>query len=535
MHSDDIIFENLNDAQKQAVTTFAGPLLIIAGPGTGKTLTIIRRIAYLIQQGIQPQNILAITFTNRAAREMKERAESLLGAKAGHLFLGTFHLLGLKIIQEVNGVNFSLIDRDEQIELVKSLMKGSLRNAQQMVEHISRVKNFLESTNTETNDIYNAYQNALKERNSYDFDDLIRVPIELLEQNSDQRKKYQDRFQYIIVDEYQDINPAQYRLIKLLAGDSANICVVGDADQAIYAFRGADINHYLNFEKDFPNVIRITLAEHYRSTSTILNSAESVIKNNKKRIERELVCMQSKGVPLITISAPDERGEAAAIIQSIEERIGGTSHSRMRQGTMRDEPEQSYRFSDFAIVFRTNAQVKALEEEFKTSGIPYQIIGRKISSQVKEIEETRNYLQSLIRSDSSEDILAEGNEEKLLSQADFFDPSADAVTLATFHMAKGLEFRIVFITGCEEGLVPYTLMKEKSDIEEERRLFYVGMTRAKEELILSYARNRFIYGQRPSLAPTPFLSEIPQEHIQNIVIPDKKKKQKEPEQQMGLF
>lgn len=537
MSSVNKIFDNLNEAQKRAVTTIDGPLLVVAGPGTGKTLTIARRIAYLVQLGIRPENVLAVTFTNRAAREMKQRTETILGDAAEKIFIGTFHLLGLRIIQENRGDDFDIYGRDEQIELLKSLTKGSAGKAQQMAESISRIKNFPDTPDEEARDIYEAYQAALKLKNACDFDDLIRIPIELFENNNEARKKYQERFRYIIVDEYQDINPAQYRLLKLLAGNARNVCAVGDADQAIYAFRGADLNNFLNFEKDFPGAAKIMLTENYRSTGNILNAADNVIRNNQKRITKGLTPLRDKGAYLAVISVPDEKTEGAAIIREIEERIGGTSHYRMMQGNIgKSASDHSFRFSDFAVIFRTNAQAKALEEEFSASGIPYQAIGRKSSAQAKEVEETLAYLHSLIHPDNApKPNPSEAKETKLLGPADFFDPRADAVTLMTLHMAKGLEFSAVFITGCEDGLIPCTIMKSGADIEEERRLFYVGMTRAKDELFLLHSRRRFLYGNRLSPAPSPFLTEIPGAFVQCTMVPDIIRKQKEQDKQLGLF
>jgi DNA helicase-2/ATP-dependent DNA helicase PcrA len=366
-------------------------------------------------------------------------------------------------------------------------------------------------------------------------DDLIKIPIEML-QNGETALKYRDRFRYIIVDEYQDINPAQYVLLRLLAGNSGNVCVVGDADQAIYAFRGADLKNFLNFEEDFPGAAWITLSENYRSSGSILNAADNLIKNNQKRIEKELVPTREKGQRVSITSVPDERAEGTAIVQEIEKRMGGTSHYQMTRSSSLSDPERSCRFSDFAVVFRTNAQAKALEDAFAASGIPYQIVGSRMNAQRKEIEETIAYLQSLINPITvTKPDLTDAKESRLLSAADFFDPHADAVTLMTLHMAKGQQFSIVFITGCEDGLIPFTLKEAGVDIEEERRLFYVGMTRAKNELFLIHARSRFLYGQRLNPSPSPFLTEIPEKYIQVSVVPDREKKQKEKDRQLRLF
>jgi DNA helicase-2/ATP-dependent DNA helicase PcrA len=530
------IFDGLNEFQEKAVKTIDRPLLVVAGPGTGKTLTIVRKIVYLIHQGVRPENILAVTFTNRSAREMRERTTAMLGNEAGKVFIGTFHLLGLRVIRERRGDDFSIYSRDEQTDLLKSLMKKSDRKAQQSAEKISRIKNFLEDADGEVKEIYEAYQTALKRHDAFDLDDLINVPIEML-QNNETALKYQDRFRYIIVDEYQDINPAQYILLRHLAGHSGNVCVVGDADQAIYSFRGADIENFLNFEKDFPGAAWITLSENYRSSGIILNAADSLIKNNQRRIEKQLVSTREKGQRVSITSLPDERDEGTAIIQEIEKRVGGTSHYHMTRNSFgRGGPAPSFRFSDFAVVYRTNAQARALEEAFAASGIPYQMIGRSRTAQTEEIDESVTYLQSLIHSDVvAKPDLTDAKEAKLLSEADFFDPRADAVALMTLHMAKGLEFPVVFITGCEDGLIPCTFMKADVDIEEERRLFYVGMTRAKNELFLIHSRSRFLYGQKRDPSPSPFLLEIPEQYIQVSVVPDREKKQKGKDSQLRLF
>jgi DNA helicase-2/ATP-dependent DNA helicase PcrA len=383
--------------------------------------------------------------------------------------------------------------------------------------------------------LYAAYQSALRERNAFDFDDLVLTPIDILQH--DPSNSFRNRFTHIIVDEYQDINPAQYRFMKLLVKGTNDICVVGDPDQAIYAFRGADIGNFLRFETDFPGAKRVILSENYRSTGTILSAAGSLIANNRARIDKDVLATREQGCGIPVLSVPDERSEGDAIVEEIEARIGGTSHDQMRKsGRTRDFSRRSYRFSDFAVIFRTNAQAKALEEAFSASGIPYQVIGRKTGAQAKEIKETMAYLRSFLHGDGDGSPAASDDlETKLVAPADLFDPRADAVALMTMHMAKGLEFPIVFIAGCEDGLVPCTIMKDGADIEEERRLFYVGMTRAKDELVLLSSRKRFLYGQRYTQEPSPFLREIPERLIEQRAVPERIRKQKEPDPQMGLF
>jgi superfamily I DNA/RNA helicase len=551
------IFEGLNESQRNAVTAVDGPVLIVAGPGTGKTLTIVRRTAYLIQQGVRPKNILAVTFTNRAAREMMDRTDALLENDSSDIFIGTFHLLGLSIIKNTLPDNFAVYNRDEQVSLLKPLLKGSNIKPQEAIEKISRIKNLLEDADEEIKKIYEDYQSALNEKSAIDFDDLILKPIEILSNlhsnipspqpsrgegdsifkanNKEAAEKYSNIFKYIIVDEYQDINPAQYRLLRLLSEGNGNICAIGDSDQAIYAFRGADIANFLNFEKDFKDAKRITLTENYRSTGVILNASNSMIKNNQNRIDKEACPTRGEGKPITLVSVPDEKAEGEFIVKEIEARIGGTSHYQMMHTKeTNDFSGESYSFSDFAVLFRTNAQARAIEEAFATSGIPYQVIGKGASQQSKEIEDTVSYMRSIINPAPETGVMPDGSlEEKLLTPADIFDQRADAAVLMTLHMAKGLEFKVVFIAGVEDGIIPFSIGKNDIDIEEERRLFYVGVTRAKEELLLIYARNRFLYGQRLTPAPSPFIKEIPDEFLKDRFMHDRVKIKKK--KQIGLF
>jgi DNA helicase-2/ATP-dependent DNA helicase PcrA len=527
------ILEGLNESQKKAVTTTGGPLLIVAGPGTGKTLTIVRRIAWLIHGGVRPEDLLAVTFTNRAAREMRERTEALLGDAAERVFIGTLHLLGLRMMQEALGPGFTVYSREEQIGLLKSLLSCSAKKARQAAESISRIKNCLEEADEETLAISRSYHTALKQQNAVDFEDLILTPIELLTNNP---RACKSTFTHIMADEYQDIDPAQYALLKLLAQSGANLCAIGDSDQAIYGFRGADAGTFLRFGDDFKNAATVTLTQNYRSTGAVLSASNAVIRNNRLRIEKEVASTREQGCPVGVTSVPDERAEGDWIVREIESRIGGTSHHQMRSAVAsRSASGADFSFSDFAVIFRTNAQAKAIEESFIESGIPYQVIGRKSSLQSVALEETVAFLRSLANPDDAAAGPADDNEAKLLAPADFFDPRANAVTLTTMHTAKGLEFRVVFIAGCEDGLIPLTLMKDGVDIEEERRLFYVGMTRAKDELFLLHGRSRFLYGQRLTPSPSPFIDEIPGELMDRRVMPDRAIKQKEPDRQMGLF
>ncbi|HET7319730.1 MAG TPA: 3'-5' exonuclease, partial [Nitrospirota bacterium] len=422
---------------------------------------------------------------------------------------------------------------EEQAGLLKSLLSCSAKKAGEAAERISRIKNFVEEGDEEVRALLASYQAALKEKNAVDFDDLILRPIEILTNNP---FAFKSSFTHIMVDEYQDVSPAQYALLRLLAQNGARLCAIGDSDQAIYGFRGADAGAFLRFGDDFRNAASITLARNYRSTETVVYASSAVIRNNRLRIEKEIASTREGGGPVGVISVADERAEGKWIVREIEARIGGTSHDQMRKaGRLKDATEGTFTFSDFAVIVRTNAQAKAIEEAFIGSGIPYQVIGRKSSLQSAALEETVAFLRSLALPDDAASGPVVGNEAKLLAPADYFDPRANAVTLTTMHTSKGLEFRVVFIAGCEDGLIPCTIMKDAIDIEEERRLFYVGMTRAKDELFLLHARSRFLYGQRLAPPPSPFLEEIPGELTRRTVVPEKVKKQRESDRQMGLF
>ena len=559
------ILEGLNESQKQAVTAMDRHLLVVAGPGTGKTLTIVRRIAHLLQQGVQPDQIVAVTFTNRAAHEMRTRIDAALRMETKGMFIGTFHLLGLNILRESLQERISVCGRDQQIDLLKPIVGNGVRRAREAAEKISRIKNFMGKPDSEMTAVYGAYQAALKQKGACDFDDLIVIPVELL-QTDKVAGRYAHAPKHIIVDEYQDISPAQYQLLKCLARDDSSLCAVGDSDQAIYAFRGADIQSFLNFREEFPDAAVVVLKDNYRSTKIILDAAHGLIKKNRRRIEKQLTTYREQGRAVRVVAVSDENAEAHAVVQEIEARMGGTSLYRLSSGnTSRDFSEATYSFADFAVLFRTNAQAKILREALEGWGIPCQVVGERyplnrralaerlqtlletlsaaadLGSVLREAwegagspEQERDLLQNLADTyrhlpprDAVREII---NEVSLLTAADAFDPRADAVALMTLHMAKGLEFKVVFVVGCEEGLIPFTLAKDDVDLEEERRLFYVGMTRAKDELLLIYARKRYLYGQKLSGNPSSFLGEIPQELTQLESVQDKPRKQKRAEQ-----
>lgn len=570
--------EGLNERQIDVVKRTTGPLLVVAGPGSGKTLAIIRRIAGLIQQGVTPESILAVTFTNRAAREMRERLFGLLGATSYKVFVGTLHLLGLRIIRENTTNGFVVFNREEQVGLLQSLLQVSKAKATDIADEISHIKGLALDPSSELKEIFEQYQTTMMANKALDFDELILKPIRMLD-NSSQLKKYSDSFHHIIIDEYQDINPAQYRLLRLLVGDKTTICAVGDPDQAIYAFRGADVENFLNFRKDFVGATEVTLNLNYRSSGNIVRSSAKMIMHNKKRIEKELLAVKSDGPMIVVASVSDEESEGEFIVHEIESRLGGLSHYRLQnQINEKDYPNASYCFSDFAVIFRTNSQARAIEERLAESGIPCRLVGRgntgsgaktydmasslrRFSSSIEnrsqlfetkatefleyfarncqidsdQIKDFINHIK-LIFGDAWSETMAGDivNELNLLAPSDDFDRRAEAVALMTLHMAKGLEFKVIFISGVEDGLIPYRKGNGPVDLEEERRLFYVGMTRAKDELFLLNKRTGFIYGKKTTRSPSPFLSDIPEAYIQKISLPDRGKKPYR-KQQMKLF
>ena len=555
-----------------------GPVLVVAGPGTGKTLAIVRRIAHLIHQGVSPENILAVTFTNRAAREMRERIHSLMGDTYRRVFLGTFHLLGLRIIRENATNGFVIYNREEQVKLLKPLLKGTRLKAADIADKISHVKGLVLHPPDNLKAIFDEYRSTMHTKNALDFDDLILKPVEMFK-DTELLTRYRERFRHIIIDEYQDINPAQYRFLRLLAGGKANICAVGDPDQAIYAFRGADVENFLNFERNFTGVSRVTLDQNYRSSGNIVRASSVMIKHNIKRIEKRLCATKDEGSRVVVASVPDERAEGEFVVHAIESRVGGLSHYRLSKGPCgNDFSGSSYCFSDFAVIFRTNNQAKAIEEALSDAGIPCRVLGRGhategatqqdfVSSlkhyanrtdkgnnlfEMKAIEFLQCFAKELSLESDEATALTDNikliiggawteatagdiiNELNLLAPADDYDPRADVVTLMTLHMAKGLEFRVVFISGVEDGLIPYKATNGSEDTEEERRLFYVGMTRAKDELFLVHGRSRFRHGRMLIQSPSPFLCEIPEEYIRKITIPDRAKKSRQ-NKQMNLF
>lgn len=617
---------NLNNMQQKAVTYKEGPMLVLAGAGSGKTKVLTNRIAYLIESGISPANILAITFTNKAAREMKERVFKLIGHEAIYIQISTFHSLGLKILKENyeflgSEKNFIILDSDDTLTVVKKLMKElnmdpKHYNARELRNKISSAKNELitpqKFSKIEFDEnivtLYKKYIQKLKIGNSVDFDDLLLLPIQLFELSPSILESYQERYKYILIDEYQDTNQAQYVFCKMLAKKYHNIFVVGDNDQAIYAFRGANFKNILNFEKDYPNCQTILLEENYRSTQTILNAANSVIQHNKQRKDKKLWSNNELGEKIKYVKTDDEQAESEYVIKKIKE-----LH------------EQQINYDQIAILYRTNAQSRTMEEAMLKANLPYRIIGSFYFYNRKEIKDLLCYLrlinnpkddvsltrvinvpkrgignvtianitsnadklgtsmfeaitsgkelnfknmildlqnscQKLSLTEMVEQILEKSglrqeliqeknleseirlenleefksitknyenefgeislddflNEISLVSDVEEHADDTNKVSLMTIHSVKGLEFDYVFVIGMEEGIFPHynSILEGRTEaIEEERRLCYVAITRAKKDLWLINAKKRMLYGQTQVNAPSRFLDEIDDKYL----------------------
>jgi DNA helicase-2/ATP-dependent DNA helicase PcrA len=636
--SPDRYLDGLNDAQREAVLQTEGPLLVVAGAGSGKTRVLTHRVAHLMAAcGVKPNEILAITFTNKAAGEMRTRLEGLLGGVARAIWILTFHAACGRILRreaERLGYrsNFTIYDQADQVRLTKACLEELERDPKRFVprgihsqisnaknqlvgpdEYMARVSSFYDQTVAE---VYQLYQRRLHGSNAVDFDDLLMLTVEILERFPDASKKWRKAFRYVLVDEYQDTNHAQYRLLQLLGADHKNICAVGDPDQSIYAFRGADIRNVLEFERDFPGARTIALEQNYRSTNMILRAANGVIANNRERKEKNLWSDLGDGDPVRVLEVEDEHAEARFVAAEVAQRI-----------------EEGYSGREIAVFYRTNAQSRVLEDVLVRQGVPYQVIGGprfyeraeikdavaylqvidnppdavsllrianrprrgvgdttltrlqlwadangtslyetlghaeaagvsgaplralnalqtllqslqaqsqelSVAELVQRVLEQSGYLESLEaertieargRIENLQELVgvaqeyAEQAEEPTLSEflqqislfsdQDTIQEEQSLVTLMTLHNAKGLEFGAVFMIGMEEGIFPHARSVEEQGIEEERRLAYVGMTRAKEQLTLTHASSRSLWGSRAYNLPSRFLDELPQEEV----------------------
>ncbi len=596
----------LNPRQKEAVCHWGTPVLIVAGPGTGKTLTLTRRIAHLIRSGIgRPEQVLAITFTNKAAEEMRGRLTELL-EEHSLVTVRTFHALGYQILSEqmqLRGESAKpLIVNDVGsqglLEMALSGLDSSIsqRGKSDLLQKISRVKqNLLGSEAFETSDpgfamLYRSYERALERTGRVDLDDLLVLPVRHFERHPGVLAHYQERFRFISVDEYQDINYAQYRLIQLLSPGGENLCVIGDPDQAIYGFRGADSRYFLQFEKDYPNAEIVRLEQNYRSSETILRASASLMIHNSSSLENRVWSGISGDGFLSIAEYPTDKTEAESIVHAIEQLVGGTSHFSLDSGRVdvAHGPE-TRSFSDFAVLYRLHSQGEKLEEAFERSGIPFRRIGGVALENHETVKQVLQVLRKNLDSGKIPDLrkeqdqlapqseggighspLAEiikriaedlgfdptGDALKVLaweaegsrgdmaeflacmalrSDLDTFDPRAEKVTLMTLHASKGLEFPIVFIAGCEADLLPYGPKgRSPAPVEEERRLFYVGLTRGKEKVFLTRARRRTFFGQPRVQEASPFLKEI-EDYLRQVSAGRRKPPSEKRRRQLDLF
>ncbi|MBX3010175.1 MAG: UvrD-helicase domain-containing protein [Caldilineaceae bacterium] len=630
------ILAGLNDEQRTAATALDRNVIIAAGPGTGKTRTLTVRIAHLLGQGVAPEKILAITFTNKAAGEMRQRLRALLGpATARRLTIGTFHALGARILREAgeaSGISatFAIASEEDRRALLKALLPGaSDKLINQRLQEISNAKNALllpdspalatMSTRAEAETVepaaltlpesYQRYQAALRANRLLDFDDLILQTVCLFEREPAILQRYQERFRWISVDEYQDINLAQYRLLRLLTPPTTNLCAIGDPDQAIYGFRGARREYFAQFPLDFPNAHQLRLERNYRSTQTILAAAMQVINESVDRDTALAIWSDFVDQTKLAIyQAPTDKAEAEYVVHQIEQMVGGTSYFSLDSGRVTENENTLRDFGDFAVLYRTSAQSRLLEEAFHRSGIPYQIVGQTplvehkeirlllaylwltlnptatfyqeqiyVNARRKDLPRIGYFLTKLRDMQASQPVTAliaavhtflcedlgydlrEAQQERIaqLSRraaafdhhlAAFLDAlllqkeedpeqlHADRVTLMTLHAAKGLEFPVVFIVGCEETLLPYQQTGRTSDTEEERRLFYVGMTRAQAKLHLLHAHRRVLFGQRRQNPPSRFLQDIEATLKELKAMTSRKATKAEPEAaQLALF
>ena len=626
------LVDSLNDRQKEAVVNTDGPMLILAGAGSGKTKVLTTKVAYLIEEkNIDPNNILAITFTNKAAKEMKERIFKLEGNSAFYIQISTFHSFGLKILKENCELlgyekNFTILDSDDSLSIIKKIMKelnidANKYNPKAIKNVISNNKNEIIDpekyslyVNTDFDEIalevYRKYEKSLKINNAVDFDDLLILPLKLFNNNPGVLQKYQEKYKYVFIDEYQDTNEPQYILSKMISAKYKNITVVGDADQAIFTWRGANYKNILNFENDYKDAKVVLLEENYRSTKTILNAANNVIKNNKVRKEKKLWTQNEEGSKITYYKAFDEKDESNYVVNEIKKLM-----------------EKGVNPKDICVLYRANAQSRTVEEAFLTSNISYNIVGSYAFYNRKEIKDLIAYLKliynnkddvSLLRvinypkrgignkaienlaiksnvlDKSLYEVIDSGKElefknmieeikkeeshltltelidmvldksgmkksledeksieadirlenleefksiakameinEGIVSLEELLDKLAlvsdvseqkndneDKVTLMTMHAVKGLEYDYVFVVGVEEGLFPHSNSLESNDeLEEERRLCYVAITRAKKKLYLINARSRILYGKVSSNVPSRFINEISDEYIETI-------------------
>ncbi|MGI9500636.1 MAG: UvrD-helicase domain-containing protein, partial [Geminicoccaceae bacterium] len=556
------ILAALDERQRAAAAVTRGPVLIVAGPGSGKTRTLTHRIAHLVaEEGVPARSCLAITFTRRAALEMRERLERLLPNDADLVPIHTFHSLGQTILQEQPvaarlPADFRVADDIERTELIKALLDISARKAKTLLADISRSKRTAQRASDDVAAALEVYQPELVRRGWVDFDDLIGLTVRLLKNHDDLAASYRERYAWISADEFQDIDEQQYRMIQLLASVDANVLAIGDPNQAIYGFRGADPRSFQRFRDDYPNAQTVTLRRNYRSSGTIVKASGEVIEAGEEGAAAGLEHVRQMEERITIHRAASDKAEAEFIVHSIERLIGGHSFFSIDSGRTVDSsgtandrlPELS--FSDFAVLYRTDAQAKAVVEAFDRSGMPYkkhnhdllieepaaQAILHRVDpvAKVTASAELKAAAAAVMREAEAEEIddlnatlqqllaLAASCEDRLdwfvdavplATEADCFDPRADRVSLLTIHAAKGLEFPVVFMIGMEDGILPLRFGKTIGDAEfaEERRLAFVGMTRAMDRLFLTHADQRTWRGTSQELPSSPFLQDVSHE------------------------
>jgi DNA helicase-2/ATP-dependent DNA helicase PcrA len=557
------LLAELDGDQRAAAATAEGPLLIVAGPGSGKTRTLTYRIAHLVAEcGVEAQGCLAITFTRRAAAEMRERLTGLLAGRPEGAAIHTFHSFGLAILREhpaAAGLHrgFRVAGESERVALLAEALGLGTHKAERLLRAISREKRTQSWAGAETAEATAAYGRALATRNWIDFDDLIALAVRALTADPALAALYRDRFRWISVDEFQDVDEQQYRLLTLLAGADDNLCVIGDPNQAIYGFRGADASCFDRFKQDYPAARIVRLARNYRSTGTIVSASSQLMAGSGGEPIAEVVRDMHERIAVQT--APTERAEAESVVKAIEQMIGGHSFFSIDSGRAKGAAgESGLSFADFAVLYRTDAQSAAIAEALGRSGIPCKKNSHApladepaVRALLQELsqppdgeaagatlpDELRTAAKHLAQAGHALDtvglgaalqrliVLADGcgndrarliEAAALTTDAEFFDPRAEAVSLLTLHAAKGLEFAVVFIVGLEDGLLPLHWNEpDEVALAEERRLFYVGMTRAKDRLILSRAGQRFWRGRLQTLEPSPFLSDIEAELVKH--------------------
>jgi len=578
------ILDNLDLHQRSAAEIVRGPLLIMAGPGTGKTRTLTHRIAHLIaDDGVSPEQCLAITFTRRAAGEMAERLAGLLPDEANRVPVVTFHALGLMILRENAprlGLtsSFRVAGDAERIRLLVERLEMSERQAKRALGQISRTKRERAAADSATDDgqILQQYQRILRDEHLVDFDDLIVLPVELLDSSSELAAQYRDRWRWISVDEYQDIDDNQYRLVRQLVLTDGNICAIGDPDQSIYGFRGSNPHVFLRFADDFPAARTVHLTTNYRSSQTIVDAATQAIAPSSLVDDRALQAISEVTQRIQIQTCPTERAEAEFVVHTIERLIGGSTFFSMDSGRVETHEGESLSFADVAVLYRTGAQAEALVEAFARSGIPFQKKSHSnlddepaVRAMIAHMKEAMRRSGGRNRGETVADLLKQaadavwdehseaadflsqlhplaercGNDPGLFLtelamgvEADLWDPRADRVSLLTLHASKGLEFPVVFLAGCEDGLLPLRWGdSDDTDMAEERRLFFVGMTRAKGWLFLSHARKRRWRGKVRELPPSPFLQQIQEELLERGQRTSRRKPKQSQDNQLQLF